>query len=396
MNKIARSLLATTIVSCFFNVVMADTPEYCQYYPHWSDCASSTKLQKIEAFIEKNKANASNEIAAFDWDGTLYSEHVPITEGGRQMVRSGQSAWHLWGAKEILQHPGGEFNYLFPSFKQYKEDGVSINYQAWHDNIENMDDYVEGQFKTISEDQASGVETKGLPQGVYDKFSQIAMFEQGMRFQQVKCGLGHYLKSFPAKNFAFLKMFDLMHRLEVAGFRIWIITGSNPYFVSNLITNDKNGVNSLSDYNVLPQCQALMDKTKSQLSHLTPDQFFQHCTIAGNAAVWAGGKSRFAHRYDDRNFNTAPAGDKLAIDHYGKWFAAQHIVKLEGKPIVLYAGNSDGDYSLMKRVLANAFSAPSGTFGVFVQPDMHGGQDLKYLFEHECQQDACIDVESPE
>lgn len=372
-------------------------PDYCQYYPHWSNCATSTDLKKLEVFIDKYQADASKYSVAFDWDGTLYNEKIPVKENGKTLKRSGQSVWHIWGANQIISKHDAAVNQLFPSFKQMNADDKTINYQAWADNIKYLDNYAEGLFKTYGEDRAGVARETKVPDDVYDKFSAIASFEVGMTFGQMREYLGQYLADYSAKQNAFLKMFDVMHRLSSAGFHVWIITGSNPYFVANVLTDGKDSVNGIKDlgYTLLPSCQEYMDKSDQDLAELTPEQFFTACPIAGNANVWPGGDAKIVRRYDARNFNHAD-DYVMAIDRYGKWLTAQHIVDTTKHPLIFYAGNSDGDYNLMKQILANKFKAPHGTFGVFVQPNLHdGGRLLTYLYQHRCTKEQCIKVSKP-
>lgn len=386
----AKSAAGTTSPKHF-----PSAPGYCQYYPHWKDCETNTGLQKLENFLQKYPSElAAQSVVAFDWDGTLYNEHLKVARPG---PRSGQSVWHIWGGEHLAKYPAdGRYNFLFPSFKQFLPGGSRLDYQGWADAVAAQDNYLENQFSELSEDTKTGaIQTTGLPQGVYDKFSQIATMEAGMTFGEFRKGVNGYLSDYPAKDNAFTKMFDILHRLEVQGFKVWIITGSNPYFISNVITGD-GGVNQMGlGYSVFPRCQAWMQSGPESQS---VESFFAQCPIAGNGAVWSGYSAPFALQYDARNFNTLGASYKMAIDRYGKWFAAQHIMQTEGHhPIVLYAGNSNGDWSLMSRVLTNKkeeIGAPQGTFGIFVQPAQ--GSDFRDLMEKHCQESQCLDVEDPQ
>ena len=377
------------LILCSWTGASVAGPSYCQYYPHWKNCAISPQLKKLERFIQKYQSTADRYTVAFDWDGTLYNEHVPVNENGKRVVRSGQSVWHLWGAEQLLKPSHADIAFLFPSFKQYKSDGKTIDYQAWHDAIDAQDDYVEGQFQQLIETDKGALQKTPLPQGIYDKFSQIATFEEGMTLADLQRGVSRYLQDFPAKDNAFLKVMDIFQRLQKVGFHVWIITGSNPYFVANVMNAGPASVNHIKGLHLMPHCQRLL----AHKDGITPQSFFQNCKIAGNAAQWEGGRSRFARAYDARNFSTLPKGYRMAVDHYGKWFAAQHVVQTERRPMVLYVGNSNGDYSLMKRVLANAFNAPQGTFGVFVQPA--AGSDFHHLLQQNCQLQQCIVIDNP-
>lgn len=384
----------STPAAAFFSM----TPRYCRYYPHWKDCAINAGLQKLEHFLQKYpRALATQSVVAFDWDGTLYDEHFNVA---RSKPRSGQSVWHIWGAEHLAKPlSNARYPFLFPAFKQFFPGGHRLNYQGWAAAVAAQDNYLENQFGEWSEAtnprrEAGQMHTTGLPQGAYDKFSQIATMEAGMTFKEFRKGINGYLRDYPAKEHAFIKMFDILHRLELQGFNVWIITGSNPYFVSNVITGE-SGVNQIGlGYTVFPRCQAWMQRGPQNQG---AEHFFKECPIAGNAAVWPGASAPFALQYDARNFNTLDPSYKMAVDGYGKWFAAQHIMRAEGHhPIVLYAGNSNGDWSLMRRVLSNKkeeIGAPQGTFGIFVQPAR--GSDFRDLMEKQCQEGQCLEVEAP-
>ena len=342
-----------------------------QYYPHWCSKpgqAMPQQLQAIESFLSSHKP--ADGPMAFDWDGTLYNEKIPVTVNGQHMKLAGQPAWFIWGAQQVANHEQG----LFPAFKQVTAEGA-VDYKAWAHAITDQTLYLEGQFKSLTDSAAHGLQATALPQGVYDKFAQTAVFEAGMTFKGMQNSIGAFLKTAPTSKYEFEKMMDIVHRVGALGYSVWIITGSNPYYVANLI--DSIDANNDLGYTIFPGCYNYMQGVKDGSSELSPEAFFTHCKIAGNASTWPGKNQPFSNEYDARNVavGTDLKSDcqqyakskqcKLAVDRFGKLLAAQHIASLEhGKPIILYAGNSDGDYSLMNHVLAS-----QKHFGIFVRPD---------------------------
>ena len=399
------SILCISMASCATENHAQPFPDYCQYYPHWSDCLTNTSLASFETFLNKYKADAHNYVAAFDWDGTLFEEDITIRVNNKDYHRSFQSIWHLWGARQLLNHQTGEYDFLFPSFKEYDVDPVSqtfsANYTAWSNAIIHRDDYLEGAYKEASEPPGESFKTVTLPTGVYDKFGQIALFETGMTFHAFNKGVDELMIEYQATHYSFFKVMDSFVRLQSLGFNVWIITGSNPYFLVNVITG-VNGVNDAlkaSGIQMMGSCQNYMDHYQTDPAIQTADQFFNACPIAGNGAVWGGGKSPFVRRYVDRNFDSMPAECNnaevkclMAINELGKVYAALHVKKVEqDKKMILFAGNSGGDYNIMKSVLDNN-TEQEPTFGVFVQPR----SSLNNLFEQACSGLNCIKIDHPE
>jgi hypothetical protein len=77
----------------------------CAQYPHWA--CDDPALQRIDAFI---KAYGGRDyVVATDWDGTLYSETI-VVKGDihTDTKRSGQSIWHLWMERNIIDGAGKE------------------------------------------------------------------------------------------------------------------------------------------------------------------------------------------------------------------------------------------------------------------------------------------------
>lgn len=363
------------------------TESYCRYYPHWSDCKSNQALKQIEVFIQRYKGLEKRYAVAFDWDGTLYDERIPVVSGKQTQYRSGQSVWHQWAAQQLLRADKRN-DFLFPSFRQIDRAG-KVDYVAWSHAIREYDDFLEGSFKTEANDNENQLDFVKVPADAYDKFMQIVTFEAGMTPLEMMHGVHRYLANYPSKRYAIYKTLDVMARLQQAGFQVLVITGSNPYFIAQVLTDKQNGIASLGYKPLFPSCQRFMWHM-NQNKRSTANDFFAACPILGNAAVWRGGATRFARQYDDRNFVEVNQPIRLIVDGYGKFIAAKHWVTNSHRPIVLYAGNSDGDMSLMRRVLNNIFKVPHGTFGVFVQPNAHGGHRLTQLYLRQCQAGQCL------
>ncbi len=278
----------------------------CNNYPHW-DC-NDPALAGIDEFIQTHKNKGY--VAATDWDGTLYSETITVKQGDFHAgtTRSGQSLWHLWGAE----------NGYFPAFNTV--DGEQVG------NIVRHDDYLEGKTNA----SLSG----------YSKFSQIAAFEMGMTPQQVHAGVQSYLEEYPSEDYAYLKMLDIIQQLANNGFEVWIITGSNPYFIATLIDD----LDQTLGYELLaPGCDAN-----------EPD--LEQCHIAGNAAKQSPGGT-FTVVYDDRFVRLSDPSDSFflernIIDGAGKAVAIRNYIETQsGQPVVFYAGNSGGDYETIQYIL---------------------------------------------
>jgi len=368
MQKIIFLTLFTILITITGS---ANAENVCKLYPHW-DCSKSdqlTILNKFENFIAKHPQKG---LVAFDWDGTLYDEHIPLP-GKSEETRSCQSVWHYWAANHLSKYP-----YLFPSFKTGKG---NPNEQA--NNIKRQDDYIEGQvFQPASPTDNTW---KFSPMG-YDKVVQIASFEAGMSLNQMRFGITQYLKDYSPTRYGFTKMLDLVQRFSDTGFTVWIVTGSNPYYLGNLITAP-SGVNASLNYHIMTAC--------------IPDQknfsnFSNNCFISGNGAkIWQdkNGTYKFSSVYDDRFLKEEiNENQRSAVSNYGKELVLRQLIKRFNKPLVFYAGNSDGDYYAMKFLLSQA----PDTMGVFVQPDLSHSTKFKDLLFSKACKDRCIDMEQPE
>lgn len=279
----------------------------CTQYPHW-DC-NNPALQRIDNFIKTYKD--TGYVAAMDWDGTLYSETITIKQGDIHAgtTRSGQSVWHLWAAQRSY----------FPAFNTKDGDRVG--------NIVRWDDYLEGKTNVSSSS--------------YSKFSQIATFEMGMTPQEMHSGVQEYLNVYPTGDYAYLKMMDVLQQFVNNGFQVWIITGSNPYFIVSLL----NHIDQTLGYNLLT---AGCDPGNPDL---------EQCRIVGNAAKQSP-DGRFTMVYDDRFVRISDSNnpfflERNIIDGVGKAVAIRHYMEPKaGQPVVFYAGNSGGDYEAIQYILS--------------------------------------------
>jgi len=363
-----RQLFALTILSFATFTYAENNHQLCRFYPHWN-CNIPSELvvvQQIETFINKHSVNGKGKgIVAFDWDGTLYNEHIPNPDQFSD-TRSGQSLWHIWGANHLKQYP-----YLFPAFK-----ADSIKQQSIE--IKMHDKYLEGKmFQPVDPNKIDPLTPSG-----YDKFSQIATFENGMTLRQMQVGMRGYLQDISPKENAFTKILDIAQRMQDKGFVVWVISGSNPYFLANAI-NGSNGVNKIFGYHLFLGCDDVAGD---------PKFFNLRCNLAGNGAkvVRINNVYSFSGIYDDRFVkNAIPSEDRLIIDKYGKQLFLQQLAQKLQLPVIFYAGNSDGDTYAMNYTLNNS----TDSMGLFVQPTQ-STTFLQILKSPICN-DRCVDVENP-
>ena len=298
-------------------------------YPHWNfqNKNSYKKLVKIDHFINQHK-NQGN-IALFDWDGTLYSETIPSKNYQPGNLRSGQSLWHIWAALH-LQNINA-----FPQFNITNKRQAIIA----HDN------YLEGK---------TNITIDG-----YNKYSQIATFEAGMTPEEMATGIQHYLSTYPVSQYMYYPSMDILQHLIDSGFQVWIVTGSNPYFVSVLLKNIERHI----DYT----------KNKKYHFHIASASFNPNTDhIIGNHAVLTL-NGKFSNVYDNRYVKNKQ-NKRFIIDGQGKAVAIHSYIKKQShRPIVFYAGNSGGDVAAMQYVLKHKKQAiciainPRGTLTTLIK-----------------------------
>lgn len=296
MKTFGKSFMAATLLSTPLVYALN-----CDDYPHW-DCGDP-QLKTIDAFIENN-AN-KNYVAAFDWDGTLYDEKITLKKGdpneGEQ--RSSQSVWHLWGANKNI----------FPLFETQDH--------QYANNVIMRDDFVEGVTEVSPES--------------YSKFNFIAMTEAGLTPKEMYDAEQQYMKSYKPEDYAYLPMLDIFQQVKNKGYQVWIITGSNPYFVNNIMTY----LDETLGYDLVAKgCE-------SNLFNL------DNCNIMGNGAkLLSDGKFSFV--YDDR-FVKNTLSHRFVVDGEGKEVAINNYLLPRVKaPMVMYVGNSGGDFEAMQYVLS--------------------------------------------
>ncbi len=378
-----RLFLSAILTSTLFSVSYAGASSFCQLYPHWQADCSSPVLANIEKFITAYKNNASETTAAFDWDGTLYNEQIAIINRPTEK-RSGQSAFHQWGADQIRQH---HVNNFYPEFK------TGSSFDQWAQNVQDHDDYLEGkafEYPDVVNNQGQDPEAAPLAMAGYAKFSQITSFATGMKIEDYFSAVDQYLADYPVQANAFNKTLDIMQRLQDAHFNIWVITGSNPYFVATLI----HRLDTQMGYHLMPSCSNYVGNILNHSVKFDSTEFFNQCHIAGNADL-VSADNKITAVYDNRNTPKRKPGAPLnlaIVDHYGKCLAAQNIIKKTG-PIVLYAGNSNGDYSLMTKLLNHQAGTIGNVLGIFVQPN--GDKLTSLLADAACKNNQCIQIDSP-
>ncbi len=278
-------------------------------YPHWNFNNKKTyaKLLKINTFIEKNKNK--NKIAIFDWDGTLYNENIPVKELNNAKY-AGQPAWYMWMAMNKAK-----FNFsVFPMF--ITKDGHFLR------NVLTFNRYLENR---------TNISSHG-----FSKFTSTSLFTAGMTPQNVTDGVMSFLKEYKPEKYAFLPMLDVMQKMVNSGYNVWIITGSNQYFVASQIKYIENNINYTKN-----------KKYNFKISTAPYNPETGH--IAGNGLkLMKNGK--FSVVYDNRYVEN-PKGKLYIVDEKGKTVVAKNIEKWSKSKIVFAAGNSGGDYYDIKYVL---------------------------------------------
>lgn len=297
-------------------------------YPHWNfkDPVVYQKLVKIDNFINANKNKGY--VAVFDWDGTLYSEQIPLKDSHPVSRWPGDGIWRMWASKH-LHDP--LYPHMFPMFRTAgKNNGQAIE-------IRERDDYFEGR---------TPIHVAG-----YNLFTQLAVFEAGMTPQEFDHDISGYLQDYPVKDYVFYPMLDLMQHLVDSGFDVWITTGGNPYFVAVVLKNIEKNLNYTSK-----------QKYRFNLTSVPYHPASSH--IIGNMARLLR-NGRFSMVYDSR-FEHNPMHHFYIVDGKGKYIGIKYYIEqLTKKPAVFYAGNSGGDYWGIKYIIQKK---QLETLGVAVNP----------------------------
>ncbi len=330
-----RSLIKIFSVSLVlvFSISIFAVPSQINY-PHWNfnNKLDYQKLVRIDNFINANK-NKGN-VAAFDWDGTLYSEQIPLKNSKPVSLYPGDLLCFSWAANHLSSlSSSNPFPMLNTEDNQYAK------------NILHRVDYFFGRTHTTV-------------QG-YNLFSQLAVFEAGMTPKDFDMMVTSCLKVYPTTDYAFLPMLDVMQHMVDSGFKVWIVTAGNPYYVAIALKNIENTMHYTSNKNYNFNLTSLpYDSVRSQI-------------IGNMAKLLKNGRfstvydGRFVHNLQNRLFVVDGKGKQVAIQNY-----IEHITT---SPTVFYAGNSDGDYWAMKYVVKNRSLK---TLAIAVNPR---GKQLKRL-----------------
>lgn len=314
-----KTLLLSFLLSLFASAALAHSnPSLCaQHYPHWrcSDPKQLKLLKKINHFVVEHAHQGF--IAAFDWDGTLYNERIAMKSGPLKGMRfSGQAAWIAWSASQLKQHPN-----WFPLWQTHSPDnGIALI---------NQDLYTEGHTSAKLND--------------YSKFVQIAQYPAGMAPATLGKSIQAFLKQYPAKDYAFLPMFDVLQRMHQLGYQLWIITGSNPYFVANVLKHIEDTVPYKGNQ---PYSFGILSKN---INGTYPGR------IAGNATR-LNQQGLFTLVYNNQfvqspTLHNTPLA-RYVVDQAGKALAMQNFIQPRSHaPVILYAGNSGGDYQAANYLL---------------------------------------------
>ena len=283
-------------------------------YPHWNfeNLSTYKKLEKINTFIEANKGK--NNIAVFDWDGTLYNENIPVKEMDN-VKYAGQPAWYFWMARNASK-------FSFPVFPMFNtKDGEFIN------NVIEFNNYLEGK----SDVTASG----------YNKFTLTALFTAGMTPMSVMNGTEEYLKYYRPEKYAFLPMLDVMQKMVNSGYNVWIITGSNPYFVAAQIKYIEDYMN-------------YRNEEKYDFNICTAPYNPENDHIAGNTLKLLK-NNRFSVIYDDR-FVQNRGHKHYIVDGEGKLIVVKNLEKKYNSEVIFAAGNSGGDFYDVRYVVEKPYA----------------------------------------
>ncbi|HNV68300.1 MAG TPA: HAD family hydrolase [Candidatus Ozemobacteraceae bacterium] len=281
-------------------------------------------------------------LALFDFDGTLCSEQYLAPDG---RFRSGQSTWHLWGARHLQEYP-----------RLFLQQRLGFDHDEDARLISDKDDVLEG---------LTDIESHG-----YMKFAQIACFEAGMTPGELHTGLEGFLQEYQPADYVYPVMIDFLEVLLRQGTRVWIVSGSNPHYIHAVLRQ-------------LARQRGEASETLLRHGHLIADTYSPYdpaagtgCRLVGNMAR-QGRDTRFRAIYDDR-FTPASGSARFIVEREGKWRAFETFIKpRDGAAIGLVAGNSDGDFELIDA----AMKANSRLTALLVNPR---GSHLNTLPKSRC------------
>ncbi|MCP4177485.1 MAG: hypothetical protein GY756_06945 [bacterium] len=217
-------------------------------------------------------------------------------------------------------------------------------------NIFQRDKYLEGRTNVKAD--------------MYSKFIQTAIFTAGMTPGELDTSVYKFLLSYPPEKYAFLPMLDVVQKMENTGYNVWIVTGSNQYFVGAMLKYIQKHL----DYT-----EGVKYDFSKILSPVKNTKIPMH--IAGNGLKLLK-NGTFSLAYDDV-FTKNKKGDLFIVDHLGKVAAVENIQRWEGDTALFIGGNSDGDFNDTKYIINGNKEA----FGIEVNPSS-SSQLLKFSNAH--------------
>ncbi len=157
-----------------------------------------------------------------------------------------------------------------------------------------------------------------------------------------------FLKVYQPEKYAFMPMLDVLQKMVNSGYKVWIITGSNQYFVAAMLGYIEKNMNYTKnekyDFNI---CKVPFDP---ETGH-----------IAGNGLKMLE-DDKFSVVYDNR-YVTNPEGKLYIVDEYGKEIVIKNLEKREKTEAKFVAGNSGGDFYDTRYVVEKP-----GTIAIAVEP----------------------------
>ncbi|MCP3967140.1 MAG: hypothetical protein GY750_01270 [Lentisphaerae bacterium] len=304
--KLLAILMLVITIGTYSTPSHASAPQKTDY-PHWNfhDKSAYKKLKRINSFIEKNKDK--QVIAVFDWDGTLFYERLSEPEMGGEYP--GQPAFYLWMLK----------NASTLSFKPFPMQDTVDN--KFKENIISFTRYIEGRTN--------------VPWQGYPTFIANSLVLAGMTPENIIEGVQQFLDSQETKHLFYFPMLDVLQKFVDSGIEVWIITGSNQYFVAAIIKYIEDNFKYSSDRNY-----------NFAISSSPYDSATGH--IAGNSLKRLK-NGKFSNFYDDM-YVRSPDGKLYIVNETGKLIVMRNLENCTGKTIEFAAGNSGGDYSMINYV----------------------------------------------
>lgn len=335
-----KKILIILVIMTTSAVLFAIKPIQANY-PHWDLNSKSqyAQAEKIETLIDNSKT-LSYPIAIFDWDGTLSDEILPnfqITPGEvgeAAYALSGLADFFTWSAQNYSTVKG----VVYPTWRDTTVDLVSGSSNvSWQQGVYNMTQMLEGH---------TNVMTDG-----YENFVLNSMvFVSGMDVNTYNQLISNFANTaeFSSSNTMFLRQLDVLQRLKNSGIHCFIVTGSSPYFVAELLSIIEK--NPALSYGKVPYNFHSGDNMT-----IVPNDISKSFVIGnGSVVVNKSGKEIFTNRYN--NFWTQSDSGSSAfyiVDGYGKQIVAQNIEKVHNGKLVFVAGNSNGDYFDMSYMLSS-------------------------------------------